>query len=456
MRTSRRSLLKKAIAAPAGVALAQRQGGAASTAPYVSWSRRIPVRYETDIAVLGGGIAGASAACAAARSGARVILVERFAVTGGVLTTGGVANFCGDPEGVGEVFDTILEDLDRFKAFESKTPQKDSYGGTIRPFHYESLAIVLQELLLKRNVKLLLHTRLADVNVSGGRITECLVAGKSGLEAIRAKQFIDCTGEADVARFAGFATVKGRPSDQLQLPMSMMYFVRHVEERDAVVQLPDGWFEPVRTKEELPMVSLWPDGPRGNSIKLKVPKFDSTSTESLTAAEIRARRRMFEVLYYHQAVEKRPWRLDHCSPIIGIREGCRIVGDYILKVENLRAGQVFDDGVARGTFYLDAHSVDEEGRTYQLPQDQWKVPPYQIPLRSLIAKDAKNLMMAGRCFSADQLALSSARVSTTGSMMGQAAGIAAALAVQKKCDPRECDPAAVKKIVLARGANLQC
>jgi len=457
MKSTRRSLLRRAFALQAGATVAGQRAGAEAPATYVTWTRRIPVRYEADVAVLGGGIAGVSAACAAARSGVKVILVERFAVTGGVLTTGGVANFCGDLEGQGEVFDAILDLLGRFNAFDPTGKKADGHGGPIRQFHYETLAVVLQEMLLRRGVKLLLHTRLADVNVSSsGRITECLVAGKSGLEAIRAKQFIDCTGEGDVARFAGFATMKGRPSDHLQLPMSLMYFVRHVEERDVAVQLAPGWFEPVRTKEDLPMVSVWPDGPRGNAIKLKVPKFDATSTESLTAAEIRARRRMFEVLYYHQAVEKRPWRLDHCSPIIGIREGCRIVGDYVLKVDDVRAGRVFDDGVARGTFYLDAHGVDDEKRTYQLPPEQLKVPPYQIPLRSLIARDGKNLMMAGRCFSADQLALSSARVSTTGSMMGQAAGIAAALAVQKKCDPRDCDPAAVKKIVLERGANLKC
>jgi hypothetical protein len=152
--------------------------------------------------------------------------------------------------------------------------------------------------------------------------------------------------------------------------------------------------------------------------------FDSTNTESLTNAEIRARRRMMEVLHYHQRIEKRAWLLDHCSPIIGIREGCRIVGDYVLKVDDLRAGGEFEDAVARGTFYLDGHKPDDDKRTYILPKDRLKVPPYQIPLRCLIAKDGKNLWMAGRCFSADQLALSSARVSTTGSMMGQAAGYA--------------------------------
>ena len=420
--------------------------GRAETLPEVTWTRKIPVRYEADVAVIGGGMAGVSAACAAAKSGAKVLLVERFAVTGGTLTTGGVANFCGQTRGQGEVFDQILTDLEAFNAL--------GEGNSKSVFRYEILAIVLQELLLRRKVKLLLHTRFVDARGQRGRITECVVCGKSGLEAVRAKQFIDCTGEADVARTAGFATMKGRPEDGLQLPMSMMYFVRHVSKKDAHPHLPDGWFEPVRRREGLPMTSIWPDGPRSNALKVKIPMFDSTDTESLTAAEIRARRRMMEVLDYYQRVEEKPWLLDHCSPIIGIREGCRIVGDYVLTVEDLRAGREFDDAVARGTFYLDGHKPDDDKRTYILPEKERHVPPYQIPLRSLIAKDAKNLMIAGRCFSADQLALSSARVSTTCSMMGQAAGIAVAMSVAKGCDPRGLDYADVRKVAEERGARL--
>ena len=424
---------------------AQQKNEAETPSDQVAWSRSVPVRYEADVAVIGGGIAGVSAACAAARSGAKVVLVERFAITGGDMTSGGVANFCGQLTGQGEVFDTILAELRRFKAIEEKRPV----------FHYEILAIVLQEMLLKRGVKLLLHTRFVDATEKDGRIRECIVCGKSGPEAIRAKQFIDCSGEADLARACDFATVKGRPEDGLQLPMSMMYFVRHVDPKDAFPQLADGYFEPVRTKEDLPMTSVWPDGPRGNAIKIKIPMFDSTDTESLTAAEIQARRRMMEVLDYHQRVEKKPWRLDHCSPIIGIREGCRIAGDYTLLVDDLRAAREFDDAIARGTFYLDGHKPDDDKRTYILTHKEMQVPPYQIPFRSLLVRDAKNLQAAGRCFSADQLALSSARVSTTCSMLGQAAGIAAAEAVKKGCDPRDLDAGLVRKTVEARGAKLE-
>lgn len=411
----------------------------------IAWSRRVPVRWETDVAVIGGGMAGVAAAAAAARSGARVVLVERFAVTGGMLTTGGVANFCGEMEGQGEVFDEVVAELRAWKAIGHERPSV---------FHYEILAIVLQELLLRRTVKLLLHTRFVDVREQGGRITELLLCGKSGLEALRAKQFIDCSGDADVARAAGFAVMKGRPEDGLQLPMSLMYFVRHVQEEAPGPFLPEGRFHPIEREEDLPMTSVWPDGPGGNAIKVKIPMFDATDTERITAAEIQARRRMMEVMHYHQRVEERPWILDHCSPSIGIREGARITGEYVLAVDDLRAGRAFDDGVARGAFYLDGHKPDDDKRTYILPKEELEVPPYQIPLRCLIARDGKNLLMAGRCFSSDQLALSSARVSTTCAMMGQAAGIAAAMAVEKRADVRDLDPRAVRAVVEQRGAKL--
>jgi len=383
--------------------------------PQISWSRKVPVRYEADVAVIGGGIAGVSAACAAARSGAKVVLVERFAVTGGNSTTGGVAAFCGDTAGQGEVFDAIVADLEKFKAI---VPYKPYPKMSARVFDHEILAVVLQELLLRRGAKLLLHTRFVDVCVRDGRIAECIVCGKSGPEALRAKQFIDCTGEAEVARAAGFETRKGRPEDGLQLPMSMMFFVRHVAKKDAHRQLPDGWFERIRTKDDLPMTSVWPNGPRANALKVKIPMFDSSDTESMTAAEIRARRRMMEVLDYYQRVEKKPWLLDHCSPQIGIREGRRVVGDYVLCLNDLRAGREFDDAIARGVFYLDGHKPDDDKRTYILTESEMHVPPYQIPFRSLIVKQGRNLLAAGRCFSAEQLALSSARVTTTCSMMG--------------------------------------
>lgn len=420
-------------------------------ASQVAWSRSVPVRYECDIAVVGGGIAGVSAALAASRSGARVILVESFGVPGGNATVGGVGAFCGETAGQGEAFDAIIEGLQAFNAIGPYLPYPEADN---RKFNCEILAVVLQELLIRRRVKLLLHTRFVDARLKAGRVTEAIVCGSSGPEALRAKQFIDCTGEAQLVHQAGFETVRGRPEDKLQLPMSLMFFVRHVDEPDRQAQVPQGWFEPIRSKEDLPMTSVWPNGPRSNAVKIKVPMFNAADTESLTAAEIRARRRMMEVLDYHQRVENKPWVLDHCAPRIGIREGRRIVGDYVLTVQDLRAGRTFDDAIARGVYYLDAHKPDDDKRTYVLAPEERQVPPYQIPFRCLLPREAKNLLVAGRCLSADQLALSSARVMPTCSMMGQAAGIGAALAAARGCDPRDLDFKDICRIVLERGAYL--
>ena len=416
--------------------------------PRVALHRDVPVRYEADVAVVGAGIAGLCAAASAARSGARVVLVERFAVPGGMLTTGGVANFCHEAEvrrPLGEVFSEIVSALDEWGAIGHGKPSV---------FHHETFAFIAQEMLLKRGVKLLLHTRCVDaLATSGGRVTEALVCGASGLEALRARQFIDCTGESSLARAAGFETLSDLYEGRWRLPMSMMYFVRETGGQPGPPP-PEGWAPRIEGKEQLPMASVWPDGPGGKAIKVKTPMFDSTDTESMTDAEIDGRRRMMSVTDYHLRVEGRPWRLDHCSPIIGIREGARVAGDYVLTVDDLRAGRAFDDAVARGTYQLDAHKPDDDKRTCILPKEEIKVPPYQIPLRSLIARDGENLLMAGRNMSADQLALSSARVATSGAMMGQAAGIASAMAAQGGVDARDLDPADVQREVEKRGADL--
>lgn len=441
----------------------------ASRGGYVDYERSIPVRYEHDVAVVGGGMAGVCAGCAAAASGASVVLIERFAVAGGVLTTGGVANFSGDPRGGGEVLDEIRSELKRYHAL---GPLRDSPHNTKEQrFDHEVLALVLQEILLSRGVKLLLHTRFVDAVARDGKISELIVCGQSGPEAVRAPVFIDCTGEAQVAHAAGCETMKGRESDGKPLAMSMMGFVRCVEPeelndpdrryswRDTFIeyspyQIPEGAFGPIGSEDDLPPVSIWPNGPRSLALKIWVAGgYDSTDTESITGAEIRGRRELAHVLDYYQRVEKRPWILDHCSPIIGIREGRRVVGDYVLSVEDVRAGREFPDGVARGTWYLDVHSPDD---THPVNRDERGVPPYQIPLRSLIVRDGQNVLMAGRCLSADSLAQSSARVSPTGAMMGQAAGIAAALAAREGKTIRQVDPQKVRAVVLERGGILTC
>jgi len=418
----------------------------------ITFSRKLNIRYECDVLVAGGGMAGVCAACAAARQGASVILIERFAIAGGNATSGGVHAFCGETAGQGEIFDDLLDALKKFNAIAPYKPYPECEA---RRFNGAMLSFVLQELLLRNNVKPLLHARLADALAdNNGKIDYCVISGQSGLEAIKARQFIDCTGEALLTHYAGFGTMKGRISDNLQLPMSLMFFVRHIKNTAASPALPGGWLEKLQSQEELPMTSIRANGEGSSAIKIKIPGGDSTDTESLSEAEIKARRKMMQVFDYYTRVEKKEWTIDHAAPIIGIREGRRAVGDYILTVDDLRTGRAFEDAVAKGTFYLDGHSPDDEKRTYILPQDQLKVPPYHIPLRSLLVKNARNLCVAGRCFSADQLALSSARVMPTCAMMGQAAGITAAMAALSNSILRDINPLEIKELLKKKGAVL--
>ena len=225
----------------------------------VTYTRETPVRWEVEVAVIGGGIAGVCAAAAAAESGASVALVERFAATGGMLTVGGVNNFCGETAGQGRVFDEIVSDLTSFGAIAAYRPFEQFK--TERQFNHEILEVVLQEVLLRCRVKLLLHTRFVDVAAAqDGRIDAVLLRGQSGPEALRARQFIDCTGEGELAFLAGCEMMKGRESDGLQLPMSLMYFVREVSEGEARSEVPEGWCLRLEQAEDLPMTSIWPNG----------------------------------------------------------------------------------------------------------------------------------------------------------------------------------------------------
>lgn len=414
----------------------------------MTFQRDIPVAHEVDVCIVGGGMAGVSAAMAAARAGLSILLIEKFGVLGGCATSGGVGNFCGNTVGQGEAFDAIIDALSEFGAIAPIRAGKDT-----RVFNHEILAVILQELLLRRNVQFVLHTQLVDVCATDGHINGVVICGASGMQAVSAKVYIDCSGDGLLAQRAGCSVMKGG-ADGWQLPMSLMYFVRHVDETERRCEVPEGWFRRIERREDLPMNTFWPNGLHSNAVKIKVPMYDSTDTQSLTMAEVNGRRTMMSVLDYYQRVEQKSIALDHCSTVIGIREGYRIVGDYVLAVDDLRAGRSFDDVIAVGTFYLDGHKPDDDKRTYILDPATLKVPPYDIPLRTIIARDSDNLLMAGRCFSAEQLALSSARVMTTASMLGQAAGVVASLAVNCAKSVRDIPHTRVQSELLRRGAVL--
>lgn len=443
--------------------MTEQSGGAA---PY-HFTRTLTTLPDVDVLVAGGGMAGFSAAAAAARQGASVLLIEQHADLGGNATTGGTAAFCGENRGQGEVFDAMTHEMERLDAIAPYKPYREREA---RPFDHEVLKTVLQEQVLTAGVDMWLHTQMVDVDAREGRIEAVILHSKSGLQAVRPSVVIDCTGDGDVMHRAGFPTAKGREGDGAQLPMSLNFFLRDAgravrQSLPAAPTAPEGALRVYETPDELPMLSIWPQGDGKVGMKLKVVGHDATDGKSLTEAEIHARRLMWSMIHYtqrHEMVHPRNGRrtdlshfkFDYTSPRIGIREGRRAVGEYVLTGDDLRAGRMFEDGIALGVFYLDSMDPTTDKWLYQLPKEDQHVPPYHVPYRSLVPQGSENLLVAGRCFSADQLALSSARVMTTASMMGQAAGIAAAWSAGKR-SVGQVDTAALRRELVQRGAVLE-
>ncbi len=410
------------------------------------FSRQLPMRKPVDVLVAGGGMAGYSAAVAAARAGARTLLVEPCGDLGGTATVCGVGSFCGETRGQGEVFDDVIAGLEKLDAVQDYRPYAER---EFRKFDHELLKFVLAEGTQAAGVELLLHASVADVEFADGVAGPVVLHTVGGLAAVEAKVVIDCTGNGAVAQAAGLETMKGRPRDGLQLPMSMMFFLRDVG-RDAAIPLPDTcerWDD-----DTVPMLSIWNEGDGQSGIKMKVIGHDATDPDDMTAAELKARRMMMSAIDWLNRGKLPTSKLSDIAARIGVREGWRIVGDYVLTEADLRAGRRFDDAVATGCFYLDAHSPTDRDNIYQT--DDLHVPPYQIPFGTIRAAGAGNVLMAGRCFSAEQMALSSARVMTTASMLGQAAGAAAAMCADANIATSAVDAGKLQKHLTDRGAAI--
>lgn len=423
------------------------------------FQKTIPKIEQCDVLVVGGGMAGGSAAMAAARSGAKTMLIEQYSVLGGAATVQGVGSFCGETKGQGIIFDQIIERLDKLDAIAPYKPYEEREA---RQFDCEILKYVLQEMVLEHKIELLLHTRMVAVETADSSIQGIVIHNPSGLQYVEAKAYIDATGDGFLVHEGGFECRKGRDGDGKTLPMSLMFFMRKADD-NYISKLPPGLTE--YNPENVPMVSIWPEPHGKAAIKLKVTGYDVTDGSSLTKAELYARREMLAIAHYLQRYPHRTglspekvflenYKFDYASMQIGVREGWRIVGEYTLTADDLRAGRKFDDGVALGRFYLDASSPDSQKREYMVSQEDMHVPPYHVPFRSLVPKHSKNLLVAGRCLSADQLALSSARVMTTCSMMGQAAGRAAAMMADEDKQPMEIDIAKLRRILIDNGAVL--
>ncbi|MDA3962283.1 MAG: FAD-dependent oxidoreductase [Planctomycetota bacterium] len=406
-------------------------------------TRTLPVRDQVDLVVVGAGMGGIGAACAAARAGLRVVLVERAALLGGNATLGGVGNwcYCGPLAGQGAVFADVLAlqrqlgSIDPEHGWPMRINQE--LGRENHLFDTHVLPLVLQHLCERDGVTLCLHTDLVDVVRDGRRITAVVIHDRSGLAALRCRAVVDASGDGLVAQRAGCGVldVADRSHPDLLAP-SLMVYLRRVAAGAPQQLLADAATTDPRP---CPRYSVWPEPHDRIGLKTKWEEwhFDCGSGPGLTQAETTTRRLVPAVVRAYQQQHGDNWILDHVAPILGLREGRRIRGEHVLTVDEVRAGARFEDAVAFGAFTIDSAAVNE------------RVPPYQIPLRSLIASGLDNLLLAGRCISADRLAMASARVMATCCMEGTAAGIAVAQSLAAGLEPCAADPAAIRAALIA-------
>lgn len=369
-----------------------------------------------DILVVGGGTAGCGAAIAAARRGHKVILVEETNALGGTATTGGVNEWYAHLEGLGDIWQRHVEELRRYGA---------QYG---RFYNSEYAKIVWQLLAEEAGVESLFHTTLAAVEKDGPRLTRAQLLACSQPLTVEARYMIDTSGEGDLAALAGAQFMKGHPQTGCTLHMTLTFILADTG-RPVQPYLPAG-LEEIKTVDDLPGLNAHirlPDN-RVYGNMTKVMGLDPTDPLDLSQAEREARRQLARVVHYLQRTHYPTYMLCSSGARIGIREGRRIVGDYILTEEDITGDRPrdFPDGVTVATAQIDFHSLTKPGHA------GWRqrVEPYAIPFRCLIAKGFSNLLMAGKCISGDQVAHSSYRMTPTCCAMGQAAGTAAALAVE--------------------------
>ena len=421
-------------------------------------SRQVPVVAETEVLVLGGGPAGIAAATAAARSGAKTMLLERYGFLGGMGTAAMVTNFCGlhacingtVQQIVHGVADDILHRLAKLDGLREPHVVTNAEGLKTGAQAYDNAAykVATDDLLVSAGVDVRFHTFAVDAITDNGKIEAVLIETKSGRAAISSDMFIDCSGDADLATWAGVPYEKGGSDGFMAYP-TMMFRIADVESDVAMAegapQLKALIAEANASgKYKLPRKagiirpqthdSEW----RANltQISRDGAPVDGSDWDDIGYAEIEGRKQAIE--YFRFLKEMVPGFANaymlELAPQIGIRETRRIVGSYQLTGEDVLDCRDFDDSIGCSGWPLETHVLGDvewkflAGRGY-----------HQIPFSTTLPTGIENLLVAGRCASTTQEGQASLRVSGPCVAMGQAAGTAAAMARKAGGAPAKLD-----------------
>ena len=393
-------------------------------------------QIQTDVLVCGGGCAGLVAAVAAARNNARTLLIERAGFAGGIITTVGLPFFDGIADKKtgrivvrGIPFELLVK-MGRAKPDATRIrPHNPTIHST------ERFKLLADQLLTAHGhlLDVLYHTTACDVRTRRGRISAVRVANKDGLVEIVPKQVIDCTGDGDIAAWSGVPVEKTTPL----MPMTLHFRIGNVRRTDGMSVKAREALKEAQARGDLPMfygpgfIFCFADD-EAYVHAIRVPG-DATDAADLSRAEIQGRAdawAMFAAWKKSVPGFEKAYFITS-GPYIGIRETRRVVGRYVLTEQDIRRRRRFDDAIATGCWYMDRHPNHTTIGTANDSGTGFQPDPYDIPYRALLAKTVDNLLVAGRCHSATAAAASSTRVTVTAMAMGQAAGTAAAMAVNQ-------------------------
>lgn len=412
---------------------------------------------ETDVLVCGAGCAGLVAALSAARCGAKTLLVERAGFAGGIITTVGLPYF----DGIAIPNDNRilvrgipLELLTAAGILKTDAVRVTPHNPIVKSI--EQVKLIADRLLAaeKELLRVWYHATVCDVVVAGDRVSEVLVATKSGLMRVRPMMIVDCTGDGDVVAWSGAPTVKNDPL----MPLTMHFRIGNVERRPDHSQLCKEQLVAAHAAGELKLFYgpglIFAFAPNEAYIHAIRVVGDATDVDDLSRAEMQGRAdvwTMFERWKKNVPGFEKSYLIS-TGPYIGIRETRRLVGQYVLTEDDIRAQTKFDDAIATGCWYLDVHPQKVTVGSAN-EKHGFQPGPYDIPYRSLQPQKVANLLVAGRCHSASKLAASSTRVTVTAMAMGEAAGTAAAVAVERRTTAAELQGSDVRDALYRRHAG---
>ncbi|HEX7888751.1 MAG TPA: FAD-dependent oxidoreductase [Ramlibacter sp.] len=445
-------------------------------------ARDLPVLMEADVVVVGGGTTGPVAAIAAARRGKKVVLIERFGSLGGILTLG----LNTKPSGalIGGI------PLEIWNLARSAGGAGEDYMATTKtggvkiasPTDPEIMKMLLTRLCVEAGVQILFETFVSAPYVEDGVVTGVIIEGKGGRQFVGAKVLIDCSADADMAAKADAPFVMGSGEREATMqPVSMYFIMKNVD----LKRLAD-W---ARTCDDVPAraipateagldYGLWLTGFNGmlrrfqsetgvklqrDNITLKtadgqmyvnatrVLGVDVFKPKEFTDAILECYRQIEGVCRFLK--ERVPGfeqaRLGQVSPILGVRETRHILGEYTLTGPDSRGETRFEDSIAADASALDIH--DPKGGDV----DFQSMPPYEIPYRTLLPRGVEQILVAGRCISADHEAHARSRNMPACMATGQAAGVAAAIAVEEGVTVRQVPVSKVQAALRALGMPLR-